>query len=51
MYLAMLHYRYIALKISSVYYSRSYERNVTDGQYGEGWACRCSTLPINIQHV
>jgi len=25
--------------------------NITDGQYGEGWACRCSTLPINIQHV
>jgi len=34
MYSAMLHYRYAGLKISSVYYSLSYERNVTDSQYG-----------------
>jgi len=27
------------------------KENVTDSQYGDGWAYRCSTLPINIQHV
>jgi len=42
----MLHSKYHQFIIHKVM-----RENVTDSQYGEGWACRCSTLPINIQHV